>query len=170
MVRDRQIFVAEGDALHDHGLDGVATIAPVRVHMQIAADIRAGDQRRQPAHERGFYRFAVVAKLGWDKRETERRVDIFLARRQHSRAVGRPEPLVVKHEPLIERHPAKPIQVTLAAGELQQLRAGNLRNPAVNRNLSAVDREIDLSGSVLPDVRTIGQCSEYVGHCSRVVS
>ena len=120
--------------------------------------------------ERGFYRFAVVAKLGRDKRETERRIDIFLGRRQHSRAVGRPEPLAIEREPSIERHAAKPIHVTLAAGEVKQLRAGNLRNPAVNGNLSAVDREIDLSGPVLADMRTIGQCSEHIGHCSRVVS
>jgi hypothetical protein len=65
---------------------------------------------------------------------------------------------------------AKPINVPFAAREVKQLRAGNLRNAAVYGNLSAVDREIDLSGSVLADMRTIGQCSEHIGHCSRVVS
>ena len=59
--------------------------------------------------------------------------------------------------------------MNLAAGEVKQLGTGNLGNSAVNGNLSAVDREIDLSGSVLADVPTTGQCSEHIGYCSRVV-
>ena len=56
VIGDRDVLVAERMTLGDHRLDGIAAVAPQRVHVQVAADVLARDQRRQiPAgRERDF--------------------------------------------------------------------------------------------------------------------
>src|SRR5438105_2957081 len=49
VIGDRDVLVAERAAGGDHRLDRIPPVAPRRMHVQIAADVLAPQQRRQLA-------------------------------------------------------------------------------------------------------------------------
>ena len=66
-------------AFGDHRFDGIAAVAPRRVHVQVAADMRARNQR-QPAVACGGDFVVAVTTSGGDERKIEQGIQIFFAR------------------------------------------------------------------------------------------
>ena len=91
-----------------------------RVHVQIAAQIAARDERGQGARDGGLDFAAVLAQLGLDPRHAERAVDAFLgvAGDSCSSASTRNRPYSFNFRPALNRAVAQRDVVGLGAGEV----------------------------------------------------
>ena len=59
-----------------HRRDRIAAVAPVGMHVEVAADVASRDERGQAAGPRGADLVHALADLGRNHRQAERRVDL----------------------------------------------------------------------------------------------
>ncbi len=71
VIGDRDVLVAELQAREDHLINGVAAVAPGAVHVEIAADVRGADERRQIASLGGGDLVFALTKLRRNVRQPE---------------------------------------------------------------------------------------------------
>ena len=88
MVGDGHVFVAERLGGQQHRLERVAPVAPVGVHVQVAADLLVTEQPWQLAPGGGFHFARALAQFRRHRREIERGVQVLLGRRRASACPG----------------------------------------------------------------------------------
>ena len=120
MIGDRHVFVTERERLRHHGVDRITPVAPVCVHMEVAADIRARNQCRQPPLARGVDLVAFIAQFGRYEGQAERRVNVGFCRCQKTPVIDRSQAFVVQQAPPIHGELPKPVEVLLASSQLDQ--------------------------------------------------
>ena len=89
MVGDGHVFVPECFGGQQHRFERVAPVAPVRVHVQVAANLLVTKQPGQLAPGSGFHFACALAQFRRHRREIERRVQVLLGRDRRSRRLRR---------------------------------------------------------------------------------
>ena len=117
-----------------HDLDRVDAVGPVRVAVQVAAQVGDVDEGRQRARERRLDLAAVLAQLRLDERQAEEGVRLGLGRErpelggvagQRLPVLADPqEPLLRERPALVAGHRAQADVVLLRPGEVDAVRAG----------------------------------------------
>ena len=88
MVGDGHVLVAERLGRQQHRLERVAPVAPVGVHVQVAADLLVTEQPWQLAPGGGLHLARAFAQFRRHRRQIERGVQVVLGRRRASAALG----------------------------------------------------------------------------------
>jgi hypothetical protein len=79
MVRDRDEVVIEVARRRRHLSDAVTPVAPGAVHVEIPADMRDGDERRQHAARRPFDLVGALTQFRRDVRQLQAAIELALA-------------------------------------------------------------------------------------------
>ena len=78
VIGDRDVLVAERGRGLNHRVDRIATVAPVAVHVEVAADVTARDEMGQRAVRRRLELVMSLTELRCDERESKGCVDLAL--------------------------------------------------------------------------------------------
>ena len=119
VVGDDDVLVAARLGLGHQPLERQPPVGPVRVGVQVPADVLRGDEVRQTAAERRLDLARVLAQLGRDPRQADRLVDLRL--RGAADPLSRPlaeHPVLRDLEPLLLRDLPEAHVVVLGAGEV----------------------------------------------------
>jgi hypothetical protein len=145
-------------------------VRPFGVGVEVAAQIADRDQRRQPPLAGGLDLALVLTQLGWNPRQSDRRVDLFLAGPGHPRAGA-----LIEHAVLADAQAATggdladPHVVVLGAGEVLQRRAEGPRldDAQIDRQpVLVTDR--GLGRPLRDDLHHRGQGGQRVDHAGRL--
>ncbi len=119
VVGDGDVGQAAGKGGFGHLTDGVATVGGVGVHVEVAADVCAGDEVGEGVGGGGFEFAGVFAQLGWDVVEVEGVVDVgFGCGGDDDVVFDAEESVLVQGEAAFDGALAKGYVVHLGAGEV----------------------------------------------------
>ena len=143
MVGDRHVLVAQRLGGPQHRLDRVAPVAPVGVHVQIAADLVRANEVRQRPGGRPFHFARALPQLRRDRHEIERLVERIFGWQRH-RATARADERV-RGERQAHRAGARPqlAQVRRRPCEMHEAGYECLWGHDADRELGASDSEND---------------------------
>jgi hypothetical protein len=143
VVRHDDVLVAPRLRRRHELVERVPTIRPVGVRVQIAAQIGRGHEARETASTDRFHLAVVLAQLGREPRQADRRVDVFLGRAGDPRSRRLVEHAVLAEpQPLAHRELAHAHVVILAPSEVLQRCAERLRLD---------DAEVDVQSRLVQD-------------------
>jgi hypothetical protein len=138
------------------------------VHVQVAAQVGALDQRRQSARGGGLDLAAVLAQFGRNPGQPERGVDLLLGRARAT-APALEQTVLVELHALCDGQVAQPDVVRLRAGEVHQRRTAACRRDHAQVDLQAVaqhHRRARLAG--LQHLRHLRMAHQLAADCAAV--
>ena len=167
VVAHADVLVAQRLGPGDHHLEGVVAVGPVRVHVEIAADVVERHEIREVPLEGRLDLAPVLPDLGRDPRQAHGLVDVLLLLARDALVVLLADDAVlVDREPLLLREAAELDVVLLGAREVLERGA-----EALARDDAEVDLELLLPEEgarfrlALPeDLADVGEGGEEVHH------
>ena len=142
MIGDGHVLVSERAAGDDHALDGVAAVAPDRVHVQVAANLAAGDQCRELAAARGLHLLLAVSDFWRNQRQIERGINLLFRRRHPQRIVVAVKSPRGEAQPGRRRRVLQRGKMLARAGQVEQCGTRRLRLGKTDPDLHAVDEKV----------------------------
>ena len=162
MIRDRAVLVSQSPAGRHHRLDRIAAVAPERVHVEIAANVAATHERGQrPVHGRLHFTIAL-SNFRRDERETDRRVDVLFAGRDHRGASRRPVALGRQKPASFARHGSQRVEMRVRSRQMQQRGAREGRRWEADAELNAVHPQIQAPLAAMQDARDAWHLTDLV--------
>src|SRR5262245_21561955 len=140
MIRDRDVFISKLTRAEHHVHDGIAAVAPGAVHVEVAAHVKGGDERRQETALRRDDLVFTLAELGRDVRKIEQTIERLLVGHEQTTARGAFEMRVRKPEAERCCSRLQPLRVSARPGVPDERRTGHVRTRYMNFQKATVGR------------------------------